>query len=338
LIQVILNRRDAEVAEEGGVRHLNAKPPDPATRPGHYNPAMARHASAVDDLLNAMLAAFKRAPWWAGAVAVAIVFLMLRFALPWVFGLFGGGGGPDNLFDLFATFSRALAPFAALIVAGVWAYALVAKATDHQRLTRQRGIDTIRELDWRQFEQLIATAYERQGYRVTDTGQAHGPAAPDGGIDLVLERDGQRTLVQCKHWQARRVGVQPARELYGVVASQHPAGGILVTSGRFTQDAHRFAETVPLQLIDGPKLQTLIQTVQPAPRKSGPPRPRKVKTPRPLPQSEISNHPSEIPVPAPLCPQCQSPMTQRTAKRGAHAGQSFWGCSGFPKCRGTRPL
>lgn len=34
------------------------------------------------------------------------------------------------------------------------------------------------------------------------------------------------------------------------------------------------------------------------------------------------------------CPKCGSPMILRTASKGANAGQSFYGCSKFPKCRG----
>ena len=34
-----------------------------------------------------------------------------------------------------------------------------------------------------------------------------------------------------------------------------------------------------------------------------------------------------------ICPRCGSPMVFRTAKRGAHSGNQFWGCSNFPKCR-----
>lgn len=40
----------------------------------------------------------------------------------------------------------------------------------------------------------------------------------------------------------------------------------------------------------------------------------------------------------PLCPQCGSPMVIRTAKRGANAGGQFYGCTRFPKCRGTLPI
>ncbi|MDE0318816.1 MAG: topoisomerase DNA-binding C4 zinc finger domain-containing protein [Acidimicrobiaceae bacterium] len=33
------------------------------------------------------------------------------------------------------------------------------------------------------------------------------------------------------------------------------------------------------------------------------------------------------------CPRCGSAMVLRTAKRGENAGNQFWGCSTFPKCR-----
>jgi four helix bundle suffix protein len=41
---------------------------------------------------------------------------------------------------------------------------------------------------------------------------------------------------------------------------------------------------------------------------------------------------------SPSCPECGKPMRRRTARRGPNAGSDFWGCSGFPDCRGTRPL
>lgn len=39
---------------------------------------------------------------------------------------------------------------------------------------------------------------------------------------------------------------------------------------------------------------------------------------------------------SPTCPRCGKPLVLRVARSGAHAGQSFWGCSGFPKCRYTQ--
>jgi len=38
----------------------------------------------------------------------------------------------------------------------------------------------------------------------------------------------------------------------------------------------------------------------------------------------------------PDCPQCGASMVKRTAKKGSNAGEVFWGCTGYPKCKGTR--
>ncbi len=39
---------------------------------------------------------------------------------------------------------------------------------------------------------------------------------------------------------------------------------------------------------------------------------------------------------APSCPKCGKTMRQRTARTGPHAGQRFWGCTGYPDCKGIR--
>ena len=41
--------------------------------------------------------------------------------------------------------------------------------------------------------------------------------------------------------------------------------------------------------------------------------------------------------PNPLCPKCGNLMVLRTAKRGDNKGNQFWGCSGYPTCRGITP-
>ena len=40
----------------------------------------------------------------------------------------------------------------------------------------------------------------------------------------------------------------------------------------------------------------------------------------------------------PNCPVCSNQMVKRQASRGANKGQSFWGCSQYPTCKGTRPV
>ncbi len=48
--------------------------------------------------------------------------------------------------------------------------------------------------------------------------------------------------------------------------------------------------------------------------------------------------PRRQPTPAgaiPSCPKCGKPMVLRTAKAGKNAGQQFWGCTGYPECKGV---
>jgi hypothetical protein len=38
----------------------------------------------------------------------------------------------------------------------------------------------------------------------------------------------------------------------------------------------------------------------------------------------------------PRCPRCGAVMVRRTARRGYNAGNLFWGCSKYPRCKGLR--
>lgn len=109
-------------------------------------------------------------------------------------------------------------------------------------------------MSWQAFEMLVGEAYRLQGYAVQET----GGGGADGGIDLVLAKDGEKFLVQCKHWKAYRVGVSVVRELYGLMFAKGALGGFVVTSGRFTQEAKDFAAGRNIRLVDGEALFALI--------------------------------------------------------------------------------
>src|ERR1700734_373084 len=85
---------------------------------------------------------------------------------------------------------------------------------------------------------------------------------PDGGVDLGLTKNGQRYLVQCKHWRKRQVGVTVGRELNGVVSAQGAHGGFVVTGGEFSREALEFSKSSGIKLIDGPSLEELIAGIQ----------------------------------------------------------------------------
>lgn len=97
------------------------------------------------------------------------------------------------------------------------------------------NIELLRAIEWKRFEELCAAYFEAIGFSAQTTRNG-----PDGGIDIRLSTrpDGPtEILVQCKAWNALKVGVKPVRELYGVMASETVREGIFVTTGTFTERA-----------------------------------------------------------------------------------------------------
>jgi restriction system protein len=124
-----------------------------------------------------------------------------------------------------------------------------------RRLRRQRALRDLAALSWQQFEEVIADAFRRHGYRVREVG---GRGRGDGGVGVVLERDGQITVVQAKHWRRDRVGVQLVRELYGVQRAMQVQHSMFVAMGNYTADATQFAAAVGMTLVDGEELLRII--------------------------------------------------------------------------------
>ena len=191
------------------------------------------------------------------------------------------------------------------------ALAVLERTARLRRLRRQRVYADLAALSWVQFEQVIADAFRRHGYRVRETGGRH---QPDGGVDVVLQRDGETTIVQAKHWRRDRVGVTLVRELYGVQQALHAHHALFVVLGRYTADAQAFAAQTGVTLVDGEQLLSIIRTGL---------------------DNEALVLSKPPPLQAPNCPVCTSVMVRRTAQRGALAGHDFWGCSRYPACRGT---
>jgi len=269
---------------------------------------MPQRRSEAERFLDELSSLMASAPLWLGPALSVFVFALFRFALPPLTYAFGGEGA-----KLVGQLVHQLAWLAGLFVLGAWLASLAHRLRRQRLFDRQTGLASIRQLSWREFEALISEAFRRQGYSVVETGQR----GPDGGIDLILTKAGEETLVQCKRWKEWRVPVEKVRELYGVMASRGATNGILVSCGYFTKPARRFAEGKSLELIDGPQLAQLVAGIQtkPAP---------------PLKVAEATREPL-------ACPQCGSSMVLRTAKKGPQPGSQFWGCTKYPDCRGTRP-
>src|SRR3546814_860057 len=152
-----------------------------------------------------------------------------------------------------ASVGQYLLPFVLLVGAGLSAYGRYTRHTLHKTVAARPNHAALNDMSWKKFEALVGEAFRRQGYSVTATG-----GGSDGEVDLALKKDGELFLVQCKQWRAIRVGVRIVRELYGVMATQGAAGGFVVTSGVFTDEALAFAKGKNVQLMDGKALHALI--------------------------------------------------------------------------------
>jgi restriction system protein len=247
-------------------------------------------------------------PWWVSAALGIIAFAGVRWGLPiWA--------GQDNTRQMLAKGIIPLAPLA-LLLFGIFAVGSFFFARKRGHLVgQQTTLETLRATSWKDFEYLVAEAYRRQGYQV-DYSLGRGA---DGGVDLTMHKDGQKSLVQCKQWKVFSVSAPVVREMFGLMTAEQADQVIIVTAGNFTRDARDFAAGKPIQLVDGPQLLALVQSVQTRPPGTG---------------SQPSQSPANPSTPA--CPQCGKPMVQRIARRGSNAGNHFWGCSAYPACKGTR--
>jgi restriction system protein len=269
---------------------------------------MARRRESFFDTLLVL-------PWWVAVGVGLFGYAAIAFLLPLI--LTG---------KLLASAAKGLAPIG-LFWFGLCALAAASSALRSffvsRRFDRQGGLDDLRALSWRQFESIVGEAFRRRGYLVVE----NAVDGADGGIDLALRKDGQKFVVQCKQWKQQTVGVKPVRELAGVIVGCQAAGGFFVTSGRYTEEARRFASSVSIELIDGEALAEMVQGVQKA-------EPYLMQTS----SGFRANTTWSIGTDVPNCPNCGSEMVGRTAKRGSNAGSQFWGCSQYPRCRGTRAV
>ena len=156
--------------------------------------------------------------------------------------------------------------------------------------TRKWTPELLKHLEWRRFEELC-TAY----FQAAGTGSAS-------------------VIVHCKPWDAYRVGIKPVRELHGAMAAAGAAAGVLVTAGRFTQEAENFAAQQNIELIDGASLLERLSAL--VPEKA----------------AALLKLATQGDFLTPTCPACEIKMVSRKSTQG---GRKYWGCTNYPRCKQT---
>jgi len=197
---------------------------------------------------------------------------------------------------VFPSAQRSGTPFPMLAVAG-------SAAGFAPAWTATTILTALGEIDWFQFERFCSALLRTEGYEVV---RKNG-ARPDGGVDLVVEKNGERMLVQCKHWRTLTVKENSVRAMVGSLPHFEVTRGTIYTLNGWTQHAADFAAGHAITLVDGEELaQRAVARL----------------TPKQL--DEVLN------LAAHHCPKCEAPMVWREGNF-----HSYWGCSTFPRCRGT---
>ena len=124
-----------------------------------------------------------------------------------------------------------------------------------ERMRQKKLRDFWMSLSGTGFERELGILYEQFGYQVEST-----PTSGDEGVDLVLIKDGKKTIVQCKAHKAP-VGPAIVRELYGSMVASGADNAILACTGGFTRGVWEFADGKPIELISASDLMEIADNI-----------------------------------------------------------------------------
>jgi restriction system protein len=104
-----------------------------------------------------------------------------------------------------------------------------------RRRLAKAGIDEIDAMGGRTFEHYLEVLFSKLGYRV-ELSKYFG----DLGGDLVIQKDGVRTMVQAKRWK-RNVGVEAVQQVVAAKAVYRCTQAMVVTNSHYTRAASELA-------------------------------------------------------------------------------------------------
>ncbi len=181
--------------------------------------------------------------------------------------------------------------------------------------------ESLKDLDDGEFEKLVHRIFIQRGYSIAEKREG----AYDG-VDLILQRSSESTYVQYQHWKLQQVDETDLGEFYVAMEVDGVKHGIVITLGEFSPDALDFSLGKSLMLINGIDLSQMIDALPTEIEENSNSEDQ---------AEEKTESEQQMPELEPLCPICSQKMIKRTAKKGKNAGNTFWGCSQFPNCRGV---
>lgn len=132
---------------------------------------------------------------------------------------------------------------------------LVFKLYKMNRLSKS-GIAELDKLNGEDFEKYLALLFRKLGYHVKRT-----PYQGDYGADLVLEKDGVKTVVQAKR-HTRSVGVKAIQEAVAAKEYYKCNKAMVVTNSYYSQQAQKLAKANHVELWDRDQIMNTLLAIK----------------------------------------------------------------------------
>lgn len=125
------------------------------------------------------------------------------------------------------------------------------------KISRNVDYDKLIDMSPTQFEEYIAELFRYLGYDAKVT-----PKTGDGGKDIILRKNGEITLVECKKYNTTKVTRPDIQKFHSAIIDMNAKEGFFVTTGYFTQPAMEYIVDKPIRAIDLPRLMDIIVEIK----------------------------------------------------------------------------
>ena len=192
-------------------------------------------------------------PWWVSVILSASFYVILKFGVPYF------EAQSTAVKEAQISLGPVFAPVVALALLAPVTFSFLKSNRRRKLQELKEEIQTIQDLPWQQFKDLVAEAYRRSGYIIME----NNSFSSDPSVDLVMRKGANLYLVQCRYWQNRKLTIREVKNLISLMVAKQASGSFLLTTGIFTNEARHYAACRPITLVDGIELVDLLGKVKP---------------------------------------------------------------------------
>ncbi|WP_179281781.1 restriction endonuclease [Paenibacillus sp. VTT E-133280] len=125
---------------------------------------------------------------------------------------------------------------------------------EKRQISRLRDLNYLKKMCPFEFEEYMARVFRCAGYESKVTKRTG-----DGGKDIILRRNGEVRLVECKRYTSPKVGRPDIQKFHSAMIDFNAVEGFYITTGEFTKQALECAENKSILTINGEHLLNLIE-------------------------------------------------------------------------------